>query len=232
MSHPLVVEAIENEFIPVLIYNNRKGKDAQLLARFKEPSWNNPVVRYLNSKAKDIIPRKDGVWSTTGTVGRMARALTAAKRKVPAYLANFAGATAQLESATFAMHCYWEGEGLLGSIDGVIGTRSAWRDGLEVVSLRFDPAIVDYGDLVSAAQSLECASKVFAHNKEQHAIAQSKVGSQAVLASSDQSAASCEDFRSEVLPTPYADDPLAANRIPGNQNQWRIEEQATIQKSA
>jgi hypothetical protein len=210
MSHPLVVEAIENEFIPVLIYNNRKGRDAQLLARFKEPSWNNPVVRYFDSKTNDIIPRKDGVWSTAGTVERMKLALKAAKRPVPKYLANLTGGTADQETATFAMHCYWEGEGLLGSIDGVNGTRSAWRDGLEVVSLRYDPAIVDYADLVTAAQSMECASKIFTHSKDQLKIAKSKVGTRAVAASSNQSArvAKASDQKYYLRHTPMIHLPL------------------------
>jgi hypothetical protein len=34
LSHPRIVEAIENEFIPVLIYNNRGGRDAEILAQY------------------------------------------------------------------------------------------------------------------------------------------------------------------------------------------------------
>jgi hypothetical protein len=41
LSHPLLVESIEDNFIPVLAYNNRSGgMDAELLARFDEPAWN------------------------------------------------------------------------------------------------------------------------------------------------------------------------------------------------
>ena len=58
LSHPLMVEAIEELFVPVLVFNNRKGKDAILLERFSEPSWNNPVVRYLDPAGKDLIERK------------------------------------------------------------------------------------------------------------------------------------------------------------------------------
>ena len=85
MSHPLMVEAIETLFVPVLVYNN-KPEDADALKRFKEPSWNNPIVRYLDGKAKDVIPRKSNVWTTTATAERMVKALIAAKRPVPGYL--------------------------------------------------------------------------------------------------------------------------------------------------
>ena len=47
-----MVEAIEDAFVPVVVFNNKGGKDAQLLKRFNEPSWNNPVVRFLDGSGK------------------------------------------------------------------------------------------------------------------------------------------------------------------------------------
>lgn len=82
MSNSLLTEAIEDEFVPVLIYNN-KSSDSKMLERFKEPSWNNPVVRYLDSNGKDVIPRADGQWATGNVARQMIAALKAAKRKVP-----------------------------------------------------------------------------------------------------------------------------------------------------
>ena len=33
LSHPLIVEAIEDEFVPVVVYNNQaSGRDAELLS--------------------------------------------------------------------------------------------------------------------------------------------------------------------------------------------------------
>ncbi len=178
----MVVEAIEECFIPVLIHNNRKGKDAELLKHFNEPAWNNPVVRYLDADEKDLIERKDGVWTTTETVQRMLAALTAAKLEIPSYLSAFATSkpTASTQAATFAMHCYWEGEAKLGSIDGVHSTRSGWKDSLEVVTLTYDPQVVDYEKLVDTAKSFECASKVYAHTREQLKVAKAKVGKDAI----------------------------------------------------
>ena len=57
-----MVEAIEDHFYPVLVYNNT-DKDAAILKSFEEPSWNNPVVRFLKPDGTDIIPREAGVWT-------------------------------------------------------------------------------------------------------------------------------------------------------------------------
>ena len=66
-----------------MVYNNQPGKDAQLLKRFKEPSWNYQVVRFLDHEAKDIIPRKDRINTVPGIASRMIEALEKKKRPVP-----------------------------------------------------------------------------------------------------------------------------------------------------
>ena len=78
LSHPLMVEAIETLFVPVLVYNNKSGTDETLIKQFEEPAWNSPVVRYLNADLKDVIARQDGIWSTEKTADRMVKALSAA----------------------------------------------------------------------------------------------------------------------------------------------------------
>ncbi len=179
LSHPLLVEAIEDLFIPVVIHNNKPGRDAAVLKDFDEPSWNNPVVRFIDAEKRDVIARKDGVWGTEEIAARMVAALTQAKREVPDYLRQVASSPKR-EMATFAMHCYWEGEAKLGTIDGVANARSGWKDGLEVVQLEFDPSIVDYEKLVTAAQAFECASKIYAHSPGQLEVAKAAVGKDAV----------------------------------------------------
>jgi len=62
------------------------GSDASLLKHFNEPSWNNPVVRFINNKGEDIIPRKDGVYSTGGIASRMSKVLQICKQEVPTEL--------------------------------------------------------------------------------------------------------------------------------------------------
>ncbi len=90
LSHPRIVEAIENEFIPVLIYNNRGGRDAEILAQYNEPAWNYQVIRFLDSSGNDIIPRKDRIWTLGAVAGRLSDALRAAGRNVPLYLQGLA----------------------------------------------------------------------------------------------------------------------------------------------
>ena len=98
-----MVEAIEDYFIPVVVYNN-KSEDAAILKAFNEPSWNNPVVRFLDKDGNDLIGRKAGVWSTSGLSARMIATLKAANRKVPAFLETTMHSWQdKLRRATFAM---------------------------------------------------------------------------------------------------------------------------------
>ena len=93
LTNPSLVEAIENEFFPVLVYNNRNGGlDEKLLKRFQEPAWNYQVIRFINAEGRDIIPRKDRIWTINGVASRMIEALTAADRSVPDYLKDLAKA--------------------------------------------------------------------------------------------------------------------------------------------
>lgn len=173
MSHPLLVESIENQFVPGLIYNNQ-NEDKEKLARFKEPSWNNPVIRFLDADLKDIVSRKDGVWSTHQVVSRMIESLKAAKKTVPATLELVKLQTSsQTEVATFAMHCYWEGEVQFGKIKGVKQTRSAWHDGKEIVNIAFDPTVSTYEEIVKAALQVRCASTIYTRSPLQKKIADS-----------------------------------------------------------
>lgn len=105
MTHPLLVEAAEELFVPVLVYNN-KASDAKLLKHFKEPSWNNPIVRYMNAQEQDLTPRKDLVLTVPETASRMASSLEKAGSEVPAWLNAVAAPTKlkNLKLATFAMY--------------------------------------------------------------------------------------------------------------------------------
>jgi len=183
LSHPLIVEAAEDLFVPSLVYNSRKGQDEKMLKQFNEQSWNYPVARYLDASGKDLIPRKDKIWEVAGTARRMVAALEKAERAVPDYLRLMAAESSTLEKATFAMHCYWEGEAQLGSLDGVVGTHAAWLDGKEVVEVEFDPAVIEYAALVKQAKSMKCASNVYTHTADQQKVAETQLGDLAKLAS-------------------------------------------------
>jgi hypothetical protein len=170
------------EFIAVSVFNNVAGQDADVLKRFDEPAWNNPVVRFLDANEKDIIPRKDGVYATPELLSRMTAALKKANRPIPEYLklANAEANPSAREKAVFAMYCYWEGERLLGALDGVIATRIGMLTGAEVVEIEFDPNVVKYRQLLDQAVSLECAQQVFTRNDRQQEIARAVVGNKAV----------------------------------------------------
>ncbi len=218
MSHPLLVEAIETEFVPVAIYNNRPGGDALILKKYDEPSWNFPVMRFVDADGADILPRRDRIWDTGGVARRLVEALTAAGREPPAYL-RLAAAEAgpgQVAKATFAMHCYWEGEARLGALDGVLTTRAGWFGGNEVVEVVFDPTVRDYDRLVKSAQELECARTVYAHDQEQFAKATKLAGHKVVLVESPARNAKASDQkyalnRSELRHLPLT--PMQATKV-------------------
>jgi hypothetical protein len=146
LSHPLIVEAIETFFVPVCIYNNKGGRDAEALKRYGEPSWNNPVVRIVRADDTDLVPRMADFRSSWELVDGMRKSLTLTGAEVPAYLdllqeelqARENGA----ETATFSMYCFWSGEGTFGAIPGVIETEAGFQDGKEVVRVVYNPAVV------------------------------------------------------------------------------------------
>ena len=161
LSNPLIVEAIETAFTPLLIHNNKPGKDAEVMQRFGEPAWNYQVVRFLDGDGGDIILRKDRVWESGPLAGRMIAALEKAKRPVPAYLKLVAMENSpRLRQAVFTMSCFWTGEMELGKIDGVVTTEVGFMEGREVVLVRYDPEIIAVPRLIAAAENVRCANAV------------------------------------------------------------------------
>lgn len=163
LSHPLLVEAIEDEFVPVLVYNNRGGKDKKLLQRFGEPAWNYQVVRFLDVDGRDLIPRKDRVWTTGEIAERMMAALKVSKREIPRYLEGVAAENSSNHHAesAFAMPCFWVGEAQLGRIDGVVTTEAGWIDHQEVTRVRYDRKKLTLESLARKARSFNSAQRVF-----------------------------------------------------------------------
>jgi hypothetical protein len=195
LSHPLLVEAIEDEFVPVAVHNNREGRDKQALERFGEPAWNNPVVRFLDGDGKDVLPREDGLWTEGAIAARMVRALEKSAHAVPDWLALAREETesSPTQQATFAMHCYWEGQGRLGALPGVIAVEPGFVGGAEVVLVTFRPKYLAYADLVAHAERLDCALFVYTHSEEQARIARARIGDRAQpLASPMRKAAASE----------------------------------------
>lgn len=176
MSHRLLVESIETDFVPALVYNNKK-QDAATLKQFNEPSWNNPVIRFFDADWNDVIARQDNIWEIGPVTERMIAALTNANSKNPKYAVPIHLELTALqyskntEHASFAMHCYWEGEIQFGAVDGVKFTQSAWYDGKEVVNVVFDPTIISYTSIVETALKVRCASTVYTRSASQEKVA-------------------------------------------------------------
>jgi hypothetical protein len=157
LSHPVLVDAIMSEFTPLLIHNNGSGKDAAALKRFSEPAWNYQVVRFFDSAANDIIPRRDRVWDVKGIADRMMATLQKLERPVPVYLKVLSVEhSPQLQQAVFSMDCFWSGEVALGMIEGVVTTRAGFANDREVVATHYDPAVISLPALIAAAKPKGC----------------------------------------------------------------------------
>ena len=172
LSHPLLVEAIEDEFIPVLVHNNKSGIDETLLKKFNEIAWNYQVVRFIDSKEQDIIPREEKVWSREETAQRMAMALTEYGKTVPNYLSFVKQEfnDADLEEALFSMFCFWTGEVKLGGIDGVVKTEVGFYQGREVVKVWYDKQHITLNGLVTESAKIKCANRVYTNVTGKYAL--------------------------------------------------------------
>lgn len=189
LSHPLVVEALETAFVPVAIYNNVGGKDKSVLKSFKEPAWNNPVVRFVDHQNKDLVPRLSGDYTLAGLVKQMVKTLEAAKQPIPTYLAlldqELQSIHTGTETATFAMYCFWTGESRLGSVEGVVKTQAGFMNGKEVVQLAYDPNQISFIELTKKAAAFKCASDVYTNAKHEQEQAAKIVGHNRVKARSN-----------------------------------------------
>lgn len=172
LSVPLVVEALEELFVPLAL--PRAGGERPAGAG----ACDRPRVRFHGPGGAELLPGADRVRSAEGLVSLAVAALRAGDREVPLWLGLLDHELQErsLESATFAMACFWQGEALLGSLDGVLATEAGWLDGREVVAVRFDPGRLDYATLVEAAGEMRCASVVYARSDEQLAVARKVVG--------------------------------------------------------
>lgn len=156
LSHPLIVEAIEDQFVPLCIFNNKGGADRAALDRFGEPAWNNPVVRIVSADGKGLVPRMADFGSSWQVVNGMRQALEGNGQSAPRYLSlleeELLARERGTETATFTMYCFWSGEGTLGAVPGVVETEPGFQDGREVVKVVFDPQVVQKSRLEELAQ--------------------------------------------------------------------------------
>lgn len=175
MSHPLIVEAIETHFIPLVVYNNKGGSDARVLKKYNEPTWNNPVVRIVNSNGTDIVKRHSGAYEPSAVVITIQNALLASNQIAPKYLNLLQQELSDYtEEAVLSMYCFWTGEKEIGSMQGVQSTQAGYMNGTEVVKVSYNPDQISYAELVSESSKKRCADKVYTNNNEEKSIAKNK----------------------------------------------------------
>ncbi|SBV32341.1 conserved protein of unknown function [uncultured Sphingopyxis sp.] len=156
LAHPLMVELIADRFVPVAIFNNHPGADAELLRRYGEPSWNNPVVRFLGPDGAELLPRLADRHDAPGVHERITAILELLGEDVPGY-ARLLGRDLLVEHglgkcATYTTPCFWSGETSLAQHPAVITTDAGWVDGEEAVRVHFDPRQATLPDLDAYAR--------------------------------------------------------------------------------
>ncbi len=180
LTHPLIVEAIESLFIPLCIHNNKGGADKRALKQFGEPSWNNPVVRIVDARLEDVVPRIAGQYSKAALVRGMVWSLQKQKREVPEYLSllhrELQAQKSGLETTYFAMYCFWAGEKELGKLRGVYSTTAGYMDGKEVVKVVYNPLEISYFSLLQAANDVHCGDEAYTDNFSEKKIAKGTLG--------------------------------------------------------
>nr|WP_302621168.1 thioredoxin family protein [Tsukamurella pulmonis] len=126
LAHPLMVEMIESHFVPLAIFNNRDGADAEVLRRFNEPAWNNPVVYFLSPDGDELIPKLTNRYDLISLHDKITGALTTSGTSVPDWFGLFRG-------------------------DLLI--EAGWIEGEEVVEIYFDPAATSADQLDRLARA-------------------------------------------------------------------------------
>jgi hypothetical protein len=151
LTHPLMVELIADRFVPVAIFNNRPGRDAEILGRYGELSWNNPVVRFLRPDGAELLPRLADRYDALGLHGKITAALGLIGQKVPGYFRllerDLLLEYGLSQSATYTTPCFWSGETSLAQHPAVITTDAGWIAGEEAVRVHFDPRVAKREDL-------------------------------------------------------------------------------------
>lgn len=173
---PLLVEAIETYFVPLVVMSNAADA-APVLARYKEPEWGDPVVRFFDADGEELIARRARALTALGVLTRMRSALREADVDVPTWVTlleqDLVGS--RLGRTTVAMQCFKDGERRIGGFPGVIRTEAAWIGEHEVVDVVFDPERIAFPALLEKVKHISCLH-VYADDETQAETARGIVG--------------------------------------------------------
>lgn len=180
LSHPLMVEAIEDLFVPLAIYNNKGGRDAEIRKHFGEPSWNNPVVRIIDPKGINLVSRIADFRSRALLVESMKNALSQSDRDISGYLdvilEEFISEEKGTETMYLSMYCFWTGEKEIARLEGVVGTEAGFMHGHEVVKVNYNPEETTQKGIAKAAGKAKCADEVYSNEVVKSDIPHKKIG--------------------------------------------------------
>lgn len=153
-GHPLLVEAVSDEFVALKLDRAQYGGSANA----------SQSLVFFDMAMQPLMPGADQGTSAQAIADLLVQALKAAKRPVPNYLyaASVELDTVKHKQAAFAMFCYWVGEYELGKIDGVVATEAGWLEGREVTLVRYHRDQLALLELARKAAEVKCARKVFA----------------------------------------------------------------------
>ena len=178
LSNPLIVETIEHYFIPLAIHNNKGGRDKEILKKYNEPTWNNPVARIVDKKGKNITKRLSGNFSELAVVNLLMEGMIESAIPIPGYLEllqeELSAESRGTQETVFSMFCFWTGEKEIAEIPGVLTTDAGFMNGAEVVKIKYDPNVVSLDKLAKTAHKQNCASAVFTDVKKEQELIENK----------------------------------------------------------
>lgn len=183
LSDVVISDLIAERFVACAVNNRGESEeDKAALAAYHEPYLNNPVLRFVDASGRDLLPREAGVYDPASILRRMVAVLDGLKSGGPPLyaqlhlqsleLVEFGGAHAgappsPFERATFQCSCYWVGEAVLGSIDGVAATEPGWLSGSEVVRAAIDTRLTTLAKVARRVNELDGAMALVPHSPAQ-----------------------------------------------------------------
>lgn len=161
LKNPLIVEAIETYFTPLAIFNNKSGQDAEILKKYNEPAWNNPVCLIVDKSGSELLPRLSNHYSEGSVVRYIRKGIDASNQLVPKYIQIIEQEyNAIKKELVLEMHCFWTGEKHVAEIPGVVSTMPGFSNGKEVVKVEFDASLTDEKKIITAAKKSNIAEAV------------------------------------------------------------------------
>jgi len=174
LSHPLIVEAIESNFIPVAISPTAATRQ-NLLASPSDMETETAMLIIGTDNQRKTKGSSDEIWMKHFTE-IILDALHQEGIPAPRYLElvnEEFNATERRESTVITLHCFWSGEIELGTERGVVYTEPGYIGDREAMYLEFDNSTISYRDILKSSLDLNLINEAFPLNENQNAVAHS-----------------------------------------------------------